>query len=69
MDDESEASLYVDIGPSPEEPLFTGAFVDMCDMVWVMPAASRLRARIVTADWTYEPAQLEYMRCKDGRAI
>jgi hypothetical protein len=62
MDDEPEASLYVDIGPFQGVPLFTGSFVDMYKMVGVMPAASRLKARIVTASGTYVAAQIEGMQ-------
>jgi hypothetical protein len=64
------ASLYVDDGGALQgDALFVGPFTDAVKMVWVMPAASRLRARVVTPDWVYEAAHLEDMRREDEGGV
>jgi hypothetical protein len=64
------ASLYVDdSGALQGDALFVGPFTDAVKMVWAMPAASRLSARIVTPDWVYEAGQLECMRREDEGCI
>jgi hypothetical protein len=68
MDD--QASLYVDDGGALQgDPLFVGPFTDAVKMVWAMETVARGYARIVTAEWTYEAAQLECMRLEDEGPI
>jgi hypothetical protein len=63
------ATLYVDNGALRGQALFVGPFIDAVKMVWVMPPVSRLKARIVTPDWTYEAGQIEDMRREDEGEI
>jgi hypothetical protein len=66
MDDDREASLYVDDGGALQgDPLFVGPFTDAVKMVWAMETVPRSYARIVTANWVYEAGQLECMRRED----
>jgi hypothetical protein len=70
VDDDREASLYVDDGGALQgDALFVGPFTDAVKMVWAMQPVARSYARIVTPDWVYEAGQLECMRREDEGCI
>jgi hypothetical protein len=69
MDDEPQATLYLDHGALKGEPLFTGSFIEAVKMVWVMAPVARSYARIETAEWSYDAGQIEDMRREDEGEI
>lgn len=62
MQDEQNATIYVDHHALAGKPLFVGSFVEASETVWAMKALTRIYARIETPGGRYDSARLEAMR-------